>query len=276
MLGTEAMWWNPAGMARSRKREVSVHHGQAFFASTTLLSMTAPSKALGTIAAGYFVQSYDDTPATLEDGIPIGTYQSRYHVVKAAYATPMGKNFSAGLTAKYIMIRIVCNGCIDKSQDYRGNAFAFDFGTQYKLPTKFPFTVGASVRNIGSKLRAKDEAQADPLPRIFQVGGRTRLPIEALARRETSLDLMSDVVVSPNGYSAPSMRIGADFSYRENYTIRAGYKSLSSADGQERGLTAGVGFKYNSLQLDLATRFDNSSNVSEAAAPTFVSLRFVF
>ena len=58
--------------------------------------------------------------------------------------------------------------------------------------------------------------------------------------------------------------------------MRAGYKSLSEEDGAERGLTAGVGFKYNSLQLDIARRFDATGAISESTAPTYVSLRFVF
>jgi len=275
LLSTEGIWWNPAGMARNRKREVSVHHGQAFGATTDLLSVTVPSRALGTIGVGYFLLAYPDGPAIDENGNPNGVLSSRYHVLTAAYGTPMGKRFSAGLTAKFIMIRFICSGCLDRSGDVVGNAGAVDFGAQYILPTRLPVTIGASVRNIGPSLRGKDAEQADPLPRIVQVGARTRLPIAALSQRETALELMSDVVVS-TAYTSPSLRFGADLSYRENYTLRAGYKSLSNDDGLERGLTAGVGFKYNSLQLDIARRFDSTGNISESTAPTFVSLRFVF
>ena len=276
LLGTEGIWWNPAGMARNRKREVSVHHGQAFFATTDLLAVTIPSKALGTVGAGYFLHAFQDVDATDEFGNVIGVSSNRYHVLSASYATPMGKHFSAGLTAKFIMIRFLCNGCETAgNREFIGNAGAVDLGAQYILPTKVPVTLGASIRNLGPNLRAKDAEQADPLPRVVQFGGRMRLPLISLSRRETSLDLMSDVVLS-TVYASPSLRFGADLTYKDVYTVRAGYKGLSGADGLERGLTAGVGFKYNSLQVDLASRFDATATLSESAAPTFVSLRFVF
>ncbi|MBC8085741.1 MAG: PorV/PorQ family protein [Phycisphaerae bacterium] len=272
MLGTDGIWWNPAGMARNRKREIAVHHGQAFFATSNLLAATYPSKALGTLGAAAFIHAYENGVRTDGEGNVLGVTTNRYYVVSASYATPMGKHFSAGLTAKYVMIRLLCGGC---AEEISGNAGAVDMGAQYILPTKLPFTLGASVRNLGSKLRAKDVPQSDALPVIFQFGGRTRLPLASLNRRETTLDLMSDVVIS-NAYYSPSLRFGADLSYQENYALRVGYKGLSNLDGLERGLTAGLGFKYNSLQIDIARRFDASGNVSESAAPTFVSLRYVF
>lgn len=276
LLGTEALWWNPAGMARLRNREVAVHSGQASGATTILLAVAAPSKALGTIGAGYYGVTYPDQEQTDDLGNPDGIFTSRYHVLTAAYATPMGKRFSAGVTAKFIFIRIVCGGCIDDSKDQVSKGGAFDFGAQYILPTRLPVTLGGSVRNLGRDLRAIDALQADPLPRIYQFGARSRLPVAALSRRETTLDIMSDVLISREAYDAPSLRFGAELSYRDTYTLRAGYKNLSEADGAERGLTAGVGFKYNSLQLDIARRFDATGAINESTAPTYVSLRFVF
>lgn len=278
LLGTEAMWWNAAGMARTRKREIGVHYGQGiFFSTTALLAATFPSKALGTIGAGYFLQSYEDTPALNGEGSQTGVNSSKYHVLSAAYATPIGNRFSAGLTAKYVMIRIICNGICDPAINPQsvGNAPAVDFGAQYSV-AQFPIVFGASLRNIGSKLRTKDAPQADPLPRIVQFGARSRLPIEALKKSDASLDVMAEVLTSPV-YSSPSFRFGADLSYKDTYTLRAGYKALSAIDGTERGLTAGVGLKYNSVQLDIARRFDESTaNLGASTAPTFISLRFVF
>ncbi len=277
LLGTEGLWWNPAGMARIRKSEFGVHGGQANGATTTLLSVATPSRALGTIAAGYYLLAYPDQAAIDEFENPEGIITSRYHMLTAGYGTPMGKRFSAGVTVKYIFIRVECGGCFDTRHDQKGKVGAADFGAQYVLPTKFPLTLGGSVRNLSlNKLRARDAEQADELPRIYQFGAQSRLPIAALAKNQTTLDVMGDVLISPEAYDQPSLRFGAELSYQNNYTLRAGYKSLSATDGVEKGLTAGVGFKYNSFQVDLARRFDKSGAISESIAPTYVTLRVIF
>lgn len=275
MLGTEAMWWNPAGMGRMRKREFAVHFSQTFSATNTMVGIAVPSAALGTIAASALIVNFGDILATDGSGAVTGTSTNRYYVLAAAYATPVGKRFSAGFTAKHVMLRFVCNGCLVDQPNLIGSSNAIDVGAQYIVPIALPLTIGASVRNLGQALQVKDADQADPLPRVVQVGARSKLPIAALEKNSTSLNVMADLLLSPLLHS-PSIRTGADLSYKEMYTLRAGYKYLSSEDGNEGGLTVGVGVRYNSLEFDLARRFDNSANLGESSVPTYVSLRIVF
>ena len=279
-LGTEGLWWNPAAMARMRKREVAVHHAQSFQGNADILAFAYPSKALGTIAASVFLLNLGDQVHTDSVGNDIGLLTSRYYVLSAGYATPVGKHFSAGLTAKTVLVRLgLCSGCppADVNNNQVGSAYALDIGAQYILPIKTPLVFGASVRNLGTKLQTKDEAQADPLPRVLQVGVQGQVPLAALKKNLTTLDLRADVFATP-AYTAPSIRVGADLSYQDLYTIRAGYKHIGPNDGVEGGLTAGVGIKYNSFQFDLARRFDASSNsgFGDSGAPTYVSLRYVW
>ena len=110
---------------------------------------------------------------------------------------------------------------------------------------------------------------------VVQVGVQAQMPLAALAKNVATLDLRADVFTSP-AYTSPSYRVGADLSYKDQYTIRAGYKHVGPNDGVEGGLTAGVGLKYNSVQFDIARRFDSSSGLGESGAPTFVSLRYVW
>ncbi|MEO7361833.1 MAG: PorV/PorQ family protein [Gemmatimonadaceae bacterium] len=274
-LGTEAMWWNPAGLARMRKREFAVHFSQNFAANNLMLAFAAPSKALGTLGATAYLVDYGTQDVTLDTPGAVGTLTNRVYVVSASYASPVGKRFSFGLTAKNVRVRVICNGCDATGKDLVGNTSGVDFGAQYVMPTTLPLTIGASVRNLGPRLQYKDAAQADPLPRVVQAGMHTTLPIAALAKNNTTLSLMGDVFISP-AYQSPSIRVGTDLTYRDLYTIRAGYKQLSKTDGSEGGLTVGFGLKYNSIQVDLARRFDSSSGIGEAGAPTYVSLRFKF
>ena len=274
-LGTEGLWWNPAAMARMRQRELGVHHSQIFLATADMIGLAYPSKALGTIAASVFLVNYGDTEATDSTGNVIGLSSNRYYVLSAGYATPVGKRFSAGITAKRIMLRFICSGCLTTQPNRVGSTNALDVGAQYILPFKTPIVLGAAVRNLGQHLQAKDAAQADPLPRVVQVGLQGKVPIEALAKSMTTLDLRADLLVSP-AYNSPSMRVGADLSYKDQYTLRVGYKQLGANDGVEGGLTAGVGLKAGPVQFDIARRFDATSSLGESTAPTYFSLRYVF
>lgn len=272
-LGTESMWWNPAGLARMRKREFAVHYSQTLFSNNLTLAYASPSSALGTIAVLGHMVDYGDIPTTEGSGAETGISTNRYYVLIASYATPVGKRLSFGLSAKNIRKSFVqCSGC---ESNQTGNTSAIDIGAQYILPAKFPVSLGASVRNLGPKLQTKDELQADPLPRVIQAGVQAKLPIAALETNKTVLQVMSDVFLSP-AYTSPSIRFGGDLTYHELYSLRAGYKYLSATDGNEGGFTVGVGLKYNSLQVNLARRFDSSPNSGEVGAPTYVSLRFVF
>lgn len=241
-----------------------------------MVAFAAPSRALGTIGASAYLVDYGSLGVTGElDPSVIGGLTNRNYVLSASYASPVGKRFSFGVTAKNVRVRIICNNCPANIKNDIGNTSAVDFGAQYVLPTALPFTVGASVRNLGPSLQSKDAAQADPLPRVVQAGVNTTLPIKALEKSSTVLRMMGDVFISP-AYAAPSVRVGADLSYKDLYSIRAGYKYLGKDDGTEKGLTVGVGLKYNSIQVDLARRFDSTAGIDESSAPTFVTLRFKF
>lgn len=272
-LGTDALWWNPAGMARLRKRELAFHFSRTLFSDNLMVAFASPSTALGTIAVSGYFANFGDIPTTDGPDVETGLSTNHYYVLTAAYATPVGKRLSFGLSAKNIRQSfIICSGCVTNKI---GNTSAIDLGAQYIVPTKFPLSLGASVRNLGPALQTSDAPQADPLPRVIQVGLQTRLPLAALEKNKTALEVMSDVFLTP-AYTAPSIRVGAELTYRDLYSLRGGYKYLSALDGNEGGLTVGVGLKYNSLHVDLARRFDSSSGIGESGTPTYVSLRFVF
>lgn len=196
-LGTEALWWNPAAMARMRKREFAVHHAQTFGVTTDMLAFAYPSSALGTIAASAMIVNYGQSQGADSVGNPLGTINSQFYLLSAAYASPIGKRFSAGLTAKSVFMRFVCSGCEATYRNQIGNTYAIDLGAQYKLPVSFPTTIGGSIRNLGPRLQAIDYEQADPLPRVIQVGVQSKLPIAALEKNNVALDVRGDVMSSP-------------------------------------------------------------------------------
>ena len=271
-LGTEAMWWNPAALARLGKKEVAVHHSQTFIATSDMLTFALPSRVLGTIAASAYLVNYGDQAATDPvNGTEIGTITNRNYQLALSYATPVGKRLSAGVTYKFIMLRFQCTGVCGNVPVISGSTSALDLGAQYVLPTSLPITIGASVRNIGPALQVKDTEQADPLPRIIQVGGKARVPLQSLNEAGASLDVTLDVQ-SAAALNGAAGGLGLILGYRDVAYLRAGYKLQP---GDAKGPSIGLGFQRGGFALDLARRLDAAS-AQLGEPPTYISLRARF
>ncbi len=271
-LGAEGIWWNAAALARVKSKEIAFHHSQTFLANSEMLTLVFPSRVIGTVAvAGYFVD-YGDVQATDDIGNPTGVVSNSSYLLSASYATPIGTRASLGLTYKFFAQRFNnCSGFCNGLSIASGSSSALDVGLQYALPTAFPVTLGMSVRNLGPKLQVKDQPQADPLPRLIQVGASSRLPIASLAAAGAALDLSVDLMSAP-APGGSSLGLGAALGYRDEYFLRAGYKRQQ---GDAGGPSLGIGFQRGSFGFDFSRRFDrNASQVGET--PTYVTIRARF
>lgn len=271
-LGSEGMWWNPAALARMSKSELAVHHSQTVIAINDMVSYVRPSRVLGTLGASVYMVNYGDQQATDRNNNPTGTLRNRNYQLAVSYASPMGKRLSAGLTYKLVMLRFnECSGVCGDQSNITGSTSALDLGAQYALPTKIPISVGLSVRNLGPALQAKDAPQADPLPRVFQLGLKANVPSKALAERKMSLDVSADVVNAP-ALDGAAGGIGVAMTYDKQLVIRGGYKQQP---GQGKGPSLGFGYESPGFAIDLAQKFDGLS--SEGGKPAiYFTLRAKF
>jgi hypothetical protein len=270
-LGAEALWWNAAALARLAKQELAIHHSQTVIATSDMLTYARPSKVLGTVAASAYIVNYGDQQATDITGQPIGTITNRNYQLAVAYATPMGKRLSAGLTYKLVMLRFQCSGICGETPVISGTTTALDLGAQYALPTATPVAVGLSVRNLGPALQLKDAEQADPLPRVIQLGVRAQVPSRALSARKATLEAAADVIDAP-ALGGAAGGVGLTLGYKRQAFLRAGY---SFKPGQGSGPSLGFGFERGALSIDVAQRYDPISNQS-GETPTYVTLRARF
>lgn len=271
-IGTEAMWWNPGALARLPKRELAVHHSQTVIATSDMLSYAMPSKVLGTLAVSAYLVNYGDQQATDPvDGTPLGVITNRNYQLAASYATPVGSRLSLGVTYKFVMLRFQCSGICGQVPVISGSTSALDLGAQYVLPTSLPITIGASVRNLGPALQVKDAEQADELPRVIQVGGKARIPIDGLKRNDATLDVAVDLQ-SASVIGGVAGGLGASLGFRRTVFFRAGYKMQP---GQGGGPAIGFGLERGALSVDIARRFDTFS-AQLGDPPTYVSLKARF
>lgn len=271
-IGTEAMWWNPGALARLPKREIAVHHSQTVIATSDMVAYAVPSKMLGTLALSAYMVNYGDQQATDPvNGTPLGVITNRNYQLAASYASPIGSRLSVGVSYKFLMLRFQCSGICGQVPVISGSTSALDLGAQYVLPVSLPITIGASVRNLGPALQVKDAEQADPLPRVIQLGARARIPVAALARNDGTLEVAADVL-SASALGGAAGGVGASLGFRRTVFLRAGYKVQP---GQGSGPALGFGIERGALSIDIARRFDALS-AQLGDPPTYVSLKARF
>lgn len=269
--GTEAIWWNPAGIARSERREVAVHHYETLAGTGDAVSILIPSSLLGVFTASLYALDFGTTPVTDDEGAQIGSFTTRNLVYGASYSTPIGGRINAGITYKIVQFRIDCSaGCASQA----GTSSALDFGAQYDLGFVAPVSIGVAVRNMGAPLPVIDSEQADPLPTRIQIGVMYRVPGVARYAPETELHLTGDVLDRLK-MESPAPRVGAAVSWRQRAHLRGGYVFETAADAEAGGPSMGLGLSTNNLRLDIATIFEGFST-DAGKRPTYVSLRYLF
>lgn len=270
--GSEAVWWNPAAIARAEKRELAIHHSQTIVATGDAVTVIVPSALLGVLALGanivyYGRQEIRDTVNTVGALIPQNI------VYAATYATPVAKRFSAGISYKIVQLRLDCTGGCAGIPTVSAASSALDAGAQASLAGLIPATFGIAVRNVGPRLQVNDKDQSDPLPTRVQAGISATVP--QVHRNAPELDLRVAVdALDDLHLRGPSFRFGAALGYRDRAFVRGGYL-FDRGDGEGDGPAFGIGLTTGSLVFDLG-RIVRGLSADSGQPPTYVSLRYLF
>lgn len=270
---TEAMFWNPAGLAEMRKSEVALHHYAQFFGNGDAFVLAVPA-SVGTFGAAAYIVDYGDFEVTLPGGGGVvGNAVTRNLALELSYATNIVGGFSTGITYKLIQFRVDCSGDCTLVPDAVGTTHALDFGVRFAITNGAPLVFGAAIRNFGFKLQINNQAQADPLPTRLQVGvawlAIRRAPQEPGFDVRVLADLQGTV---GQGNPNPATLVGVDTGLSDALRVRAGYAFV---DSQQRGPSLGVGLKVGRLGLDFAKTFFAAEAIGETD-PFHVSLRLEF
>ena len=267
--GSEALWWNPAAIAHSDRAEAAIHHSATIVATGDAVTIVLPSSLLGVLAIGANILNYGRQEITDTVGTT-GFLLPRNVVYAAAYATPIGRRLSAGITYKVVQLRLDCSGGCSGIPTVSASSSALDAGMQADLTGIAPVHLGAAIRNVGPRLLVNDKDQADPLPTRIQFGATYDVPNiakDVALRAET--DVLGDVHL--NG---PSLRIGATATYKKQAYLRGGYL-MDRGDGDGDGPAIGFGLSTGNLIVDIA-RIMRGFSADAGKAPTYFSLRYLF
>lgn len=269
--GSEAVWWNPAGIARQDKKEIAIHHSQTIAATGDAITFLYPTPSIGSLALSLNVLNFGDQQITDPGGVPVGVVLPRNILIAATYGAAIGKRMNAGITYKRLQYRVDCSGQCSDVSTFTATSSAADFGVQYDLPTDSPLTLGVAVRNLGTRLQVNDREQPDPLPTRIEAGAEYRLPFVAALIADTEVRVASDVIADRN-LNHPAIRLGADIAYEKNIHVRGGYVA-NDVNGARTAL--GFGIATGHLMFDIARTFGGLS-ADAGVTPTYLSLRYLF
>src|SRR5688500_1519159 len=263
--GSEAVWWNPSGLARLESYEVAIHHSQNLIATGDAVSVVLPFPILGVFAISANVLNYGEQEINDGTGV-VGSLLPRSFVYAATYATPIGDRIGAGISYKIVQLRFDCTGACPPNARIAATTSALDFGVQYDLHPASPVTIGAAVRNLGLRVQVNDSEQSDPLPTRVQVGAIYRLP--AIAQAKAPEIRVSGDLVDRLEIQKPSGRVGLELVYQKRYFCRSGYVL---EDGG--GPSIGAGFGAGGLFIDIA-RVMGGLYAEAGEPPVHISLRY--
>ena len=170
--------------------------------------------------------------------------------------------------------------------------------------TKGEMAFGLNISNIGTKMGYSEGDIKEFIPTDMRLGGRLSLDIDDYNSIGITVDLNKLLVPTPpktsvtgdtilagknsdvgvikgmfqSFYDAPGgfkeemheimYSVGAEYWYRKQFAIRAGYFYEDKTKGNRKYFTAGIGFKLNVISLDFAYLIPSSGGRSNPLANT--------
>jgi len=250
--GTEALFYNPAGLANTEAAtEVMFSHTDYIAGqSVNFIGVNQSMGGVGRIGLSVKVMSVGDITRTSEQA-PDGTgevFSPTFGVFGLTYARQMTDRVNFGGTVSYINEKIL---------QETASGVAFDFGFQYETGYQ-GVRLGMAMKNFGGNLEYSgsdfehnlllpgDDPQsgnrtvstgsaAFELPSSFQFGAA--YPV---MRGANALSLYG--LYQNNSYAVDDGRLGAEWVYKKQGALRLGYM-FNSNDSDLFGLSYGLGLK---------------------------------
>lgn len=225
-----AIFWNPAGLAKIDSPAFSFSHNQWIAGVSQQAVAAAFPTRRGVIGAGILYLHMDELSGYGIDaqGNPVKTSDfTSYDAAGILSYSNTYKGVSYGAAVKVFQ---------EKIENSQASGIAFDFGAINPLSDNLDIAFAA--QNIGTGTRFIDKDV--PLPQNFKAGLALRL-------LNNKLLVAADInKPNDNGYKAG---FGAEYRLNGLFALRAGY---NGKDGLSDWITAGAGFTMSGWTVDYA------------------------
>ena len=249
-----ALYWNPAGLARLEKREVTASHAEMFESTRPdFLAYAHPTATKGTFGLGVTTLKsggFEKVDAVFNPttGEPVsitrnGTFSDMQKAVGFSWGREATETTAFGLSIKRI------DRQLDSSSD---NTYALDIATMKNFGTTYRLALG--MQNVFSKTGGDTD---DKFPVIVKVGNGLRMfKDKLLLGFDLSKAQSSDI----------NWRFGGEYWAASWFAFRFGM--LAAPQIQETDF--GFGFRFQRIQLDIA------QGIHDLGASTRMSVGFRF
>lgn len=230
---TNALYWNPAGLASVQKREATASHAELMQSTRLDFAGYSQTTSLGTFALGGAYLSQDAIEGRDAAGHLSGNFQASDAAVSFAYARRT-EVADLGATIKYVQSHI---------GSAQAETAAFDLGARRTLGA---VTLGAALRDLGPGL--KYDVQRNDLPLRLALGGAYGF--------SGGHAITAELTNAPRA-GGTDFGFGGEYQAVKNVFLRAGYTTQSSIAGGSgfsaaSGLTLGLGYRDAHWTLDYA------------------------
>jgi len=242
------------------------------------------------------IQFTDASGNPLQEGNP------REFGLDVGYSRKLSDKMGLGVALRYINSNLV-NGTVNGTNYKPGTAVAGDIHFFYKgtNATGNGFYFGATLSNLGSKISYTNDAnQKDFIPANLGVGAAYNKVFDADNKITFALDLNKLLVPTPpiasdsasiadyrsqgvvgswfssiadgDDFKEISVSAGAEYWYKNQFALRAGYFYENKVKGDRRYFTLGAGLKYSTYGLNFSYLLPTGSGVNRN--PLSNTLRF--
>ena len=255
-----AIYWNPAGLHRLRKRELQIQHAEQFGGTVKhdVFTVCGPSP-LGGFGVGLTRLGVDGVKlTTLEDPTlspgpdnrpvvtrVVGTTEYHLHL---GFGRGLRSNLFAGAGVKLVSRRLGVG---------TGSGFGIDFGMLY-VPRP-GLSAGMKIRNLIPMKITFDTGSTDRVPPVLVVGLALARPVAAIDGRITCSGSLNLGEENSEVDRLQGVRIGVEYLYRNRLAFRLGARG--------NHFTAGAGVRLRGrVAFDLAFlehgELDNTYRIS--------------
>ncbi len=260
--GVDAIYWNPAGVARSTFGTEAYFSHMSYFAGIGVDygALSVGFSGVGTFAASFKSISFGNIDVTTEanpDGTGV-TYSPTYIVAGLTYSRQLTDRISVGANFNYISETIV---------NTSAGGFAFDAGVQYNGLLVPELKLGVVLKNLGPNMTYSGPNLLRQGTTVGDIRGTQWYSVNAASFElpsqleiglayDRKINDMNDVTIfgafQNNNYSSDLYNVGLEYGFDNILFVRGGYNFAPQAPKDQLGqseniydFTLGAGINYN-------------------------------
>jgi hypothetical protein len=267
--GVEAIYWNPAGLARMTTGVEALVSSMSYIADINVIygAMGVTAGDFGTL--GFSLKSINfgniqETTTQFPDGTG-ATYSPTYITLTGTYSKGITDRIAVGVNVNLVSERIL---------EMSANGVTFDFGIQYTNLGVEGLNLGLAVKNIGPNLQFNGSNLLVQATAAGALRGQQQYAIQASsAEMPSSLEIglgytrkfdeKNSAVIGGmfrnNNYQDDEYNLGGEYNFDNLFFLRGGYtfapqtaKDVTGNKGYPYDYTLGAGIHYGVSGLDLS------------------------